>query len=99
MLLLAFGLTGFAGFCSPVPAFSHASGPGMGCSATSRGPEGPRPEGLPQRLDGVEFQGAGQASHHGPRRRYAFQLLRAFGLRPEELQHLLLRQGLLWCTY
>ncbi|NCY14791.1 MAG: hypothetical protein EBX33_08905, partial [Synechococcaceae bacterium WB8_1A_041] len=34
-----------------------------------------------------------------PRWRFAFQLLCAFGLRPEELQHLQLRQGRLWCTY
>jgi len=34
-----------------------------------------------------------------PRWRLAFQLLSAFGLRPEELQHLQLRQGRLWCTY
>jgi integrase len=34
-----------------------------------------------------------------PRWRFAFQLLSAFGLRPEELQHLQLRQGRLWCTY
>jgi integrase len=34
-----------------------------------------------------------------PRGRFAFQLLCAFGLRPEELQHLQLRQGRLWCTY
>lgn len=31
--------------------------------------------------------------------RYAFQLLSAYGLRPEELQHLELRAGRLWCTY
>ena len=31
--------------------------------------------------------------------RYAFQLLSAYGLRPEELQHLELRGGRLWCTY
>lgn len=31
-----------------------------------------------------------------PRWRLAFQLLCAFGLRPEELQHLQLRQGRLW---
>lgn len=31
--------------------------------------------------------------------RYAFQLLAAYGLRPEELQHLSLRDGQLWCTY
>ena len=34
-----------------------------------------------------------------PRWRLAFQLINAFGLRPEELQHLQLRQGRLWCTY
>ena len=34
-----------------------------------------------------------------PRWRLAFQLTNAFGLRPEELQHLQLRQGRLWCTY
>jgi integrase len=34
-----------------------------------------------------------------PRWRLAFQLINAFGLRPEELQHLKLRQGRLWCTY
>jgi integrase len=34
-----------------------------------------------------------------PRWRYAFQLLAAYGLRPEELQHLELRGGRLWCTY
>lgn len=31
--------------------------------------------------------------------RYAFQLLSVYGLRPEELQHLELRGGRLWCTY
>ncbi len=31
--------------------------------------------------------------------RYAFQLLSAYGLRPEELQHLEVRNGRLWCTY
>ncbi len=31
--------------------------------------------------------------------RYAFKLLSAYGLRPEELQHLQLREGRLWCTY
>lgn len=31
--------------------------------------------------------------------RYAFQMLAAYGLRPEELQHLELRGGRLWCTY
>jgi integrase len=30
---------------------------------------------------------------------YAFQMLAASGLRPEELQHLELRGGRLWCTY
>ena len=34
-----------------------------------------------------------------PRWRYAFQLLSAYGLRPEELQHLDLRHGRLWCNY
>ena len=34
-----------------------------------------------------------------PRWRLAFQLINAFGLRREELQHLQLRQGRLWCTY
>ncbi|MFN9545838.1 MAG: hypothetical protein ACK6AD_02035 [Cyanobacteriota bacterium] len=34
-----------------------------------------------------------------PRWRRAFQLTNAFGLRPEELQHLQPRQGRLWCTY
>jgi len=34
-----------------------------------------------------------------PRWRYAFQLLAAYGLRPEELQHLELRGGRLWCNY
>lgn len=34
-----------------------------------------------------------------PRWRFAFQLLCAFGPRPEELQHLQLRQGRLWCAY
>jgi integrase len=32
-----------------------------------------------------------------PRWRFAFQLLCSYGLRPEELQHLQLRQGRLWC--
>jgi len=31
--------------------------------------------------------------------RYAFQMLSAYGLRPEELQHLELRAGRLWCNY
>ena len=31
--------------------------------------------------------------------RFAFQLLSAYGLRPEELQHLELRTGRLWCNY
>ncbi|MFN9636265.1 MAG: hypothetical protein ACK55D_06090 [Synechococcaceae cyanobacterium] len=34
-----------------------------------------------------------------PKWRYAFQLLSAYGLRPEELQHLEVRNGRLWCTY
>jgi len=34
-----------------------------------------------------------------PKWRFAFQLLAAYGLRPEELQHLELRCGRLWCTY
>jgi integrase len=34
-----------------------------------------------------------------PRWRFAFQLLAAYGLRPEELQHLELRGGRLWCNY
>jgi len=34
-----------------------------------------------------------------PKWRYAFQLLAAYGLRPEELQHLELRGGRLWCAY
>jgi integrase len=34
-----------------------------------------------------------------PRWQFAFQLLAAYGLRPEELQHLELRDGRLWCTY
>jgi integrase len=34
-----------------------------------------------------------------PRWRFAFQLLAAFGLRPEELQHLEKRGGQLWSTY
>jgi integrase len=29
--------------------------------------------------------------------RFAFQLMAAYGLRPEELQHLQIRQGRLWC--
>ena len=31
--------------------------------------------------------------------RFAFQLMAAYGLRPEELQHLQIRQGRLWCMY
>jgi integrase len=31
--------------------------------------------------------------------RFSFQLLAAYGLRPEELQHLQLRGGRLWCNY
>jgi hypothetical protein len=31
-----------------------------------------------------------------PRWRLAFQLINTFGLHPEELQHLQLRQGRLW---
>ncbi|MCT0249284.1 hypothetical protein [Synechococcus sp. CS-205] len=31
--------------------------------------------------------------------RFTFQLMAAYGLRPEELQHLQLRQGRLWCMY
>lgn len=31
--------------------------------------------------------------------RFAFQLMAAYGLRPEELQHLQIRQGRLWCLY
>jgi integrase len=31
------------------------------------------------------------------RLRFAFQLMAAYGLRPEELQHLQIRQGRLWC--
>ena len=31
------------------------------------------------------------------RRRFAFQLMAAYGLRPEERQHLQIRQGRLWC--
>ncbi|MCP9915363.1 hypothetical protein [Cyanobium sp. ATX 6F1] len=31
--------------------------------------------------------------------RFAFQLMAAYGLRPEELQHLQVRQGRLWCLY
>ena len=34
-----------------------------------------------------------------PRWRLGFQLMAAYGLRPEELQHLQLRDGRLWCTY
>jgi len=34
-----------------------------------------------------------------PRWQFAFQLLVAYGLRPEELQHLQLRGERLWCTY
>jgi len=34
-----------------------------------------------------------------PKWRYAFQLLSAYGLRPEELQHLEIRNGRLWCNY
>jgi integrase len=34
-----------------------------------------------------------------PRWRFAFQLMAAYGLRPEELQHLQIRQGRLWCMY
>ncbi|MBM5822975.1 MAG: hypothetical protein FJ082_11150 [Cyanobacteria bacterium K_Offshore_surface_m2_011] len=34
-----------------------------------------------------------------PRWRFAFQLLAAYGLRPEELQHLEVRDGRLWCNY
>ncbi len=34
-----------------------------------------------------------------PRWRLALQLVAAYGLRPEELQHLELRGGRLWCTY
>jgi integrase len=34
-----------------------------------------------------------------PRWRFAFQLLVAYGLRPEELQHLQLRGERLWCNY
>ena len=30
---------------------------------------------------------------------FAFQLMAAYGLRPEELQHLQIRQGRLWCMY
>lgn len=32
-------------------------------------------------------------------RLFAFQLMATYGLRPEELQHLQIRQGRLWCTY
>lgn len=31
--------------------------------------------------------------------RFSFQLMAAYGLRPEELQHLQIRQGRLWCMY
>ena len=31
--------------------------------------------------------------------RFAFQLMATYGLRPEELQHLQIRQGRLWCMY
>ena len=31
--------------------------------------------------------------------RFAFQLLAAYGLRPEELQHLQIRSGRMWCNY
>lgn len=34
-----------------------------------------------------------------PRWRLGFQLMAAYGLRPEELQHLQLRDGRLWCIY
>jgi len=34
-----------------------------------------------------------------PRWRLGFQLMAAYGHRPEELQHLRLRDGRLWCTY
>jgi integrase len=34
-----------------------------------------------------------------PRWRFGFQLMAAYGLRPEELHHLQLRDGRLWCTY
>jgi integrase len=34
-----------------------------------------------------------------PRWRFAFQLMAAYGLRPEELQNLQIRQGRLWCMY
>jgi integrase len=34
-----------------------------------------------------------------PRWRFAFQLLAAYGLRPEELQHLEVRDKRLWCNY
>lgn len=34
-----------------------------------------------------------------PKWRYAFQLLSVYGLRPEELQHLEVRNGRLWCSY
>ena len=41
-----------------------------------------------------EFQ---QGIEPDTRWRYAFQLMAAYGLRPEELQHLQIRQGRLWC--
>jgi integrase len=34
-----------------------------------------------------------------PRWRLCFQMIAAYGLRPEEIQHLEIRQGRLWCTY
>jgi len=34
-----------------------------------------------------------------PRWRFSFQLLAAYGLRPEELQHLEIRGDRLWCEY
>ncbi|MFO8237895.1 MAG: hypothetical protein R6U00_06495, partial [Prochlorococcaceae cyanobacterium] len=34
-----------------------------------------------------------------PRWRLGFQLMAAYGLRPEELHHMQLRDGRLWCTY
>ncbi len=39
------------------------------------------------------------ASIPDPRWRLAFQLMAAYGLRPEELQHLEHRGGRLWCTF
>ena len=36
---------------------------------------------------------------HDQRWRFCFQLIAAYGLRPEEIQHLELRQGRLWCLY